>query len=403
MADTAHNSEEHSVLLSGYYGAENVGDEAILDSLLYLFEHEYDEEIDATVASTAPSHTAGMHDVETVPQLKRNQILPFLGALRRSDELFIGGGGLIGEPKVVRWGVMILLARLLGKRISLVGVGVEPIDHGMNRLVLRTALNSVDTITVRDETSKKLLEEMGVAAPIYVGSDPAFVRPPTDSRPDVEAVSTEGNVVLVSVRPVEHRFVDVTGLASALDRIAEELSWHVVFVPFHNENHPTDSDRANDVAALMECPSTVIDRQISFREADELLEATDFAIGMRLHSIILAVRNLVPVVGVSYHPKCDAILEKIGQTEVIHCDDIPAAKLYSQIQDKRRSTTPMARTRTARTEQEAVEKMLETLWEMDRTSRLGRLRGILALSVILPLAIAYNIYQLQRDGEYPFR
>jgi len=52
---------------------------------------------------------------------------------------------------------------------------------------------------------------------------------------------------------------------------------------------------------------------------------------MRLHGLIFAVTQAVPVVGVSYDPKVTAFLEYIGQHNFIDLEEASAEKLCAMI------------------------------------------------------------------------
>ena len=107
------------VLVLGAYGYRNIGDEAILAGLLA----QLGEDADPSVVSRMPAETAALHGVRSVGPAAA------LGALRNHRSLLIGGGGLFGSG-MGRLGRMTALfglaASALGRRVAVVGVGVDP-------------------------------------------------------------------------------------------------------------------------------------------------------------------------------------------------------------------------------------------------------------------------------------
>ena len=84
------------VVLSGYYGFDNFGDEAILQVLVDNLK-AINAEI--TVISKNPSKTSSIHDVKTVFMFN---ILGIIAAINRSDVVISGGGSLLQDVTSVR-------------------------------------------------------------------------------------------------------------------------------------------------------------------------------------------------------------------------------------------------------------------------------------------------------------
>src|SRR5690625_3113260 len=119
------------VLISGYYGYGNFGDEALLAGLLSLIRELGAEPL---VLSGQPERTRAEHGVEAV---HRYRGLP--GALRRADALISGGGGLLQDASSSRslsyyLGVL-RLARLAGLRTMVYGQSIGPLSSaGLRRV-----------------------------------------------------------------------------------------------------------------------------------------------------------------------------------------------------------------------------------------------------------------------------
>ena len=82
------------VLISGYYGFHNIGDEAILKSIITALRQEKPD-IEITVLSNDVEHTKNTYNVDAI---NRWNIAKIYLELLKSDGLISGGGSLLQEP-----------------------------------------------------------------------------------------------------------------------------------------------------------------------------------------------------------------------------------------------------------------------------------------------------------------
>ena len=140
------------VLVSGYYGFGNLGDEALLAGMLTgLQEHS------VTVLSQRPAATRALHGVGAAHRLRG------LAALLNHDALISGGGGLLQDKtsaRSLRYYLGVLeLAQRLGKRTVVYGQSVGPLSPDGERAVAQ-ALRGLP-VAVRDGPSQVLVETAG--------------------------------------------------------------------------------------------------------------------------------------------------------------------------------------------------------------------------------------------------
>lgn len=179
-----------NVSIMGWYGNANAGDEAVLAGIL---EHIRSLPINSSinVFSDNPLETTKLHHVNglwtltpsLISSLKspllwnfRHAFLPAMKVLKNTDLCIIGGGGIIADhnPKLIdTWCGRIRLALKYCKKTCLYGVGVEPLEHERSKKLVRSLFNNLDLITVRDEQSKIVLEELGINN-VIVSADPAL-------------------------------------------------------------------------------------------------------------------------------------------------------------------------------------------------------------------------------------
>ena len=117
----------YNVVMSGYYGFNNAGDDAILESVQENIRAISDD-VSLTVLSNDPDLTLRQFGLQAVP---RFNFFKVASALRRSDLLLSGGGSLMQDTTSTRsllyYLSVIWLARLLGKPVMFYANGIGPV------------------------------------------------------------------------------------------------------------------------------------------------------------------------------------------------------------------------------------------------------------------------------------
>jgi polysaccharide pyruvyl transferase WcaK-like protein len=129
-------------------------------------------------------------------------------------------------------------------------------------------------------------------------------------------------VIGVSVRFWNPDRSELLAIAKALSEIRLEREVELRFLPFHV---PGDVEASQFVMNSLESAAhgngTMIITEANHPQ--DMLARTgecNLLIGMRLHSLIYAASQLVPMVGISYDPKIDQFLDRIGMKSVGHTD-----------------------------------------------------------------------------------
>lgn len=306
------------ILVFGYYGFHNAGDEAILAGMLQALR-ELAPDLSITVVSGTAAETRAMHGVKAVSRGAVRQIWQAIG---RADLVICGGGSLLQDVTSSRsltyYLGLVALAKARSKPVLFYAQGIGPISGVVGRSLIPLIVNTVDAITVRDRESAETLRRLGVRRPpVTVTADPALGLGPTDPGRGAELLAAAGvdlsrPVIGVSVRPWkqwERQLEPV--LARALDALIQETGAQVAFLPMQQQS--TDTEAANVVTRLMKEPAVVLEGPYSHEQLQTLIARCDLLIGMRYHALVFAAMNGVPLVGLSYDPKNDAFLRMIGE------------------------------------------------------------------------------------------
>ena len=333
-----------TILLGGYYGAGNVGDEAILAAILADFR-ALAADLTFTVLSWDPDHTRRVHEVEAVDW---RDIGGMVDAAQASDLILVGGGGLfqdhwgldpgsylrLDHGGITSYGSLPLLAAWVGVPCMIYGVGIGPLKGNLAREHTRLAAERCQMVCVRDELSSKALEETGFkginpnGTGVKITADPAFSLSTSAADEEtadgiLEQHGLSGNVPLLAVNV---RYWDqphpphewLPGIAEGLGRFMEDHpALQVVLIPFqdHRESAYTD-DKAPCQRLSRSLPEPervhVLEAVPSPGLCQALLGRCDLVLGMRLHSLILGINQRVPVVGLPYDPKVSALMDEVG-------------------------------------------------------------------------------------------
>ncbi len=178
-----HKKKQGTILIGGYYGFGNTGDEAILAAILADL-CKIQKDLDFIVVSANPDETAAIFKVRSVFW---KDVDALRSAAAESDLIIVGGGGLFqdywGVPSGValtpfQWGIPFyhslgMLAVLYQKPFMIYSVGVGPLVSEEGKRLTRWTFELADIATVRDPESKELLVSLGIAG----GKDPGHSRP----------------------------------------------------------------------------------------------------------------------------------------------------------------------------------------------------------------------------------
>lgn len=308
-----------NIVISGYYGSKNAGDEAMLAAMIEVLS-DLDPKLHIKVISANPVDTKRRHGVESIPWLSLMQIWRVLG---EADLLLSGGGSLLqnvtSKRSLYYYLSIILMAQLRSVPVMLYAQGIGPILGYAARKVMQTLCNRAARITVRDQGSLAELSELGIAAPpIEVTADPVLaIHPVTkDIGRDILKWNNAGGVrpvIGISVREWKGWKHYKEMLAKAADQMVREFGARIVFLPMQ---YPEDVKVAQLIHDMMEETAVVLDAEYTTSELLSIVGNMDLLVSIRLHALIFAGVMGVPMVGISYDPKIDRFLSSVGEHAV---------------------------------------------------------------------------------------
>lgn len=323
-------------VICGAYGRGNAGDDAILEAILREMR-DIDPDMPVTVLSKNPKSTRLAYRVRAV---QRSNFPAWCRAMGRA-KLYINGGGSLIQDVTSRRSLWFYLmniwaAKQAGCRVQMYGCGIGPVTRENHRWLAAKVMNScVDAITLREPDSREELRSMGVSVPeILLTADPALTLPPalpeqTDSMLLQAGIPPRGRYIGFALRNWPGFPEKAPVFAAAARRAYEVYGLTPVFVSV--EKHLDAAAGRLAARGLEGIPHYFLDDAGEAGTIIGALSRMEAVISMRLHALIFAAGQGVPLVGVVYDPKVSAFLRYIGQELFMDLGDITAESLAAML------------------------------------------------------------------------
>jgi len=302
--------------MTGFFGSPNLGDEAICLSVLRAFRRHHARCVVATHSAARSRQSCGVNASWIEGDYPHPSFwLNFsrhLAAIWRADIVTIGGGGLFQD--VQSWSVLpsfmlpAALGIMAGKRVATVAIGAGPLQRPWLSRLMAGMCRGMSLITVRDQGSADFLAERGVDRErIIVTGDPVCAMIASNTRRRRPARTRP--IVGLSVR--RWPGADQHRIAALIDRLVSSgydvrilrLQPH----PFDRFEQDLDTLVAPDVRQHLG-----VWTPRSVRDAIDRISRLDALIAMRLHANMIAVGLGVPTLAISYDPKVDSFMRRVG-------------------------------------------------------------------------------------------
>lgn len=330
------------LLLAGYYGFRNTGDEAVLAGMIDGLRRRVPA-VEIGVLSADPEATAAEYDVEAADRWRTPSIWK---ALRRCDLLIQGGGSLLQDvtsPQSPLYYLGLLhTARLARRPYMIFAQGIGPLNSPFLRGVTVRNLRRARAITVRDDESAQMLRDWGVTQPeVRVTADPGLLVAPSSEERRREllrslGLTTEQPYLVIALREwpgLQELLPHIVGL---LQQRQEEL----LVLPFQFEK---DLPLALDLSRMLPTRVHLPANLLSPADSVALIKGARGVIAMRLHAMIFAASVQTPALAIAYDPKVDAFCKRSGHP-LLHLSEITPERLQECLAEAMSAQTDDAAT-----------------------------------------------------------
>jgi polysaccharide pyruvyl transferase CsaB len=316
------------LLLAGYFGCGNLGDDAIL---LGFAEGLSKDPIDLTVLSGFPEETYRNYGLSSVPRMDQGKIGE---ALEKCDALVFPGGSIFQDATSVRsvgyYANLVKRAKKAGKRVIMVGQGVGPLTTFFGKRIAASAFNMADVIVVRDPASMTTLKSLGVTRPMRVGGDPAFLLPVKPQPEDTQNFAIgDMKSVGIAPRPYGKDKKAMVELFGGLARLLFQAKLMPVLIEMDRN---MDGPLLDEISKQQGGKIPTIKKLQTPMQLQGRMARMDSVIAMRLHAGILAAAANVPPLMVSYDPKVTAFAKALDLGSAPSVDTLTPQRLFELFQ-----------------------------------------------------------------------
>ncbi len=312
------------ILISGYYGHDNFGDEAILKAFLSEVQNNF-ESSSVTVISNNPEATKSLYQVDSVYKYD------FFGILKEIFvcDIFVSGGGSLFQDttsfrSLLYYLSLLFTAILFNKKTFVYAQGVGPLERSFARFLTTFVLKKVDNITVRDTPSAQLLNSMGIKSTIT--ADPVWGLESNQNK-----LLTSSDIKL-GIQLRKWKSLNSGNLNTIADAVVSNFSDAEIFLI--SLNPPDDTAIMQDLKALLKQKGITQEiKIITSRNIEQIIScinSMDLMITMRYHAGLICGKFGVPFIALAYDPKVQSLAEDLS-VPCLHIDDLNFDQLDTQI------------------------------------------------------------------------
>jgi len=339
------------IVIAGNYGVGNLGDEMILKGLLQTLRNAVPF-AELTVLSGNPEETSNKHYVKTAEKFPagfRSLMKMFLGMRKGPSELvkecdyfILGGGGLFGGPVKranIIWGIQAMMAYFYKKPVIMYGQSIGRLKGWFTKKIVKNLFKKAETIILRDQKSKDRLIVLGVSEEkIHVFPDLAF-----GFKYENRAVERQKKIIVAlrEMKKIKPKFKEA--IAGFLNWLIRENKWKVTFVTFQKGIGSDDPLHEEVRAMIVDKPSVEMINDDNIDQVMQNFAEAEMVFGMRLHSIISAIKTNTPFIAINYAPKVEDFLAYAGlNSHMVNMRKLNAAKIrekFDLVQSEKENIT----------------------------------------------------------------
>ena len=285
----------NSCLILGYYGFGNLGDELLLKACIKILNENGINNEKITALSNNPEETKKNFNISSVNRWK---IFEVVKALRKSNFLILGGGGLFQDSTSIKscfyyWGI-VRLAKFFGLKVFAWGQSVGPLNYKISKFFTGSALKICEKVYVRDENSFNISEKLGCKN-LIKGFDLVMTL-----KKSASCFLTPDSCLIINLRPSKN-----------LEKFIDVIASHVK--NFNGEKIGAALSK-DDEKILLKYKEILDIKEIklikTFEEAENLWSKASCTVGMRLHFGVLSRIFQTPVALMPYDVKVKEFAEQ---------------------------------------------------------------------------------------------
>lgn len=301
----------------------------------------------ALIGNYWPTSTKGTPFID---RLLPTEVRRELEALRDADLVVSVGGGylygqanLSGDLSILNSLMPLRYAGRIGKPLFCGPQSYGPFRSRRQTDAACRTLGRANLLLAREAKSVSILKDLGISPDAITQTiDSAFAFKQGDPAGWRSRLNVPADQVLVGMtarqwqEPTNQENQE-QALAQLIDHIQATPNRSVVLIPMVVSALAGEDDRETYHRIADRCggrPPIVIEDQLGHHAAKDLTATLDFMVGMRFHSVIFSLTNLVPSIAIEYHHKASGIMTDLKlDSWVVPFDELEGDQLIKLFEE----------------------------------------------------------------------
>ena len=346
-----------TVILKGYYGRDNFGDEIMMELIISYFKNLYPS-LQLQVMNSNPCMLEEKYGIKTPVELVtgnygKKDALKRIATIIRANCYIVGGGTIITDKHsslhLVEYLIEFGIRRILHRPSIFISVGATEFKHKSTQLICKMLLRCSNLSMIRDSESFALLSKLYSGKSIVKTGDLVLLAFDQNRSTISKKTTFEKKKIGLSLMPYHESLYNRPELdvelakefADVADLLAKE-GFNVSIIPIQY-GYNNDLDYRFSKMVLNMCESNV--ELFECRNNEEKMRkisTLDCLVSMRLHSLLCAISNNINCIAINHNEKIESCLKVYGiqnqsvTLENIHdivgkVKEIPAMCDYTEI------------------------------------------------------------------------
>ncbi len=293
-----------TALVFGYYGKDNIGDDAMLQVIAFKLKKLG---IKTIAVSGNPAKTRKDFGIEAIGSKKDISKLDY-------NFFVLGGGTQIQDYRLKGFENLVdffLKAKKPGVKTCLLSIGSTKLKTKKGKALAKKLCENSDLIIMRDVESKEQLRKAGVKKQIHVSADLTFTESKKPDRKKRNAIlfCPIPFYEIFELKPKKDKQL-AEKIAKAIDLVAEETNARIEIFPFFKKY---------DTIFCKKILSGVKSKKVRLLKYKPLgmkltktFEKFDLIVGMRFHSLVFSAVIGKPFVAVDFTAKTRNLVKAFG-------------------------------------------------------------------------------------------
>lgn len=294
------------ILLEGFFGYNNLGDDLLLKEALC----KYPQDVRLFVAWPRNA----IKELQYFQQY--HPFTPIYGIkdlLRHFYDAVIWSGGGLFPSRIfsLKACLKMLPYRILSKRMILNGLGIV---EKPARKWFDCFLRMIDYCSVRDNKSLEFVSPQIKAVncgDLYWGANQYGGGKQENSRRFLVCLANPFSDKELQSKSVSERFDKLIQQCVDCINKYKQMGYDVNYLPFY---HGSDEKFIKRIQEKLHSKDKILQRDIDYNldNIDELFHKYEMGLCMRFHSILLSIKNSLPIVAIEYDYKSEMLMKEAG-------------------------------------------------------------------------------------------